>query len=197
MFGLVYDEKAVGFDLLPITARQINLAKKCCRDALEALKVMHTKGFVHLDVKPENILCKNGEGRLADFGNTFKANTKLPPIGTSGYLSPEHLDAHSKNKSIVSDPKMDIYSFGMTLLMILYPQLASGLRQAQYDAEDAYWAKEAIVKYHSVLDDVRESLVNSNDPMDAFIASMLDPDPQTRIDSQQALATFNTLLGNE
>ena len=195
VYELIYEEKAKGIIPLPKSARQIDLAKKCCRDALESLNSMHTKGFVHLDVKPENILCKNGEGRLIDLVATCKANTAIfLDRGTPGYISPELLDARSENRYISIDPKMDMYAFGMTLLMILKPQLAVRLINAQYKVQDCNWAKEATVKYHSVLDDVRESLVNSSDKEEQFIASLLDPETKTRIDSQQALATFNTLF---
>jgi hypothetical protein len=195
VYAMVYDPKAEGVELLPIDARQVSLAKKCCRDALEALGSLHAKGFVHLDVKPENILSKNGEGRLADLGFACKANIETQFFGTPAYFSPELLLARSEKRNILSDPKMDMYAFGMTLLMIVKPELAQGLLNAQYEAQDADWAKEKIVQFDSVLDVVRDTLVKSSDPMDQLLAAMLDPDHQTRIDSQQALAAFNAILG--
>jgi hypothetical protein len=38
------------------------------RDCLKALSVLHKNDFVHLDVKPANILLKNGKFKLSDFG---------------------------------------------------------------------------------------------------------------------------------
>lgn len=41
-----------------------------------ALRHMHSKNFVHLDIKPENILIKDGNFYLSDFGLSIDLTNK-------------------------------------------------------------------------------------------------------------------------
>lgn len=72
----------------------------------ETLSFVHEKGFVHQDIKPSNLLLRDGVPVIADFGivNT-SSGTPLycSPDKTLGYVSPE-------------DGREDIYALGVTLL---------------------------------------------------------------------------------
>jgi len=72
-------------ELLPIEKEEIVL------HLLKAIKVLHDKGYVHQDIKPENILVFSEEGYLAltDFGNHQKIGEKVRLFGTPAYDSPE------------------------------------------------------------------------------------------------------------
>jgi len=64
------------------------------KDILEGLKVLHSNGFIHCDIKPANILIgEKGNAVICDFGLTVQVNnfTPNPKIyrGTYLYLSPE------------------------------------------------------------------------------------------------------------
>jgi serine/threonine protein kinase len=82
-----------------------------------ALTYMHEKGWIHRDVKPENILVnKSGETRLVDYALAMKPFTgfkkmftrKAPVQGTHSYMSPEQI------RGIPPTPAADVYSFGIT-----------------------------------------------------------------------------------
>ena len=77
----------------------------------ECLRVVHKKGIIHHDIKPDNILFSvNGTIKISDFGI---ANTGG---GTRAYMSPEALNWDSRAKS---DPRVDIYAIGVTLMELL------------------------------------------------------------------------------
>lgn len=71
-------------------------------------------GYVHRDVKPENVLCKAGKYKVSDYGFSCKADLrylkKLDLIcGTPLYMSPQLL------KSQPYTAKSDIWSLGIML----------------------------------------------------------------------------------
>ncbi len=77
----------------------------------ECLRIVHKKGIIHHDIKPDNILLtESGTVKISDFGI---ANTGG---GTRAYMSPEALDWDSNAKT---DPRVDIYALGVTLMEIL------------------------------------------------------------------------------
>lgn len=75
------------------------------------LRVVHKKGIIHHDIKPDNIVfSQNGTIKMADFGI---ANRN---IGTRSYLSPESFAWDNNTKQ---DPRIDIYALGVTLMVLL------------------------------------------------------------------------------
>lgn len=72
------------------------------KNILEALAYIHSKGIVHWDLKPENLILKSKENdydvKIADFGlaSFVKEGEKLTlPCGSPGYVGPEVLDDSS------------------------------------------------------------------------------------------------------
>lgn len=85
---------------------------------LEALGAAHRAGFVHRDVKPENILISDdGRVKVTDFGLaravTAATATQGLLIGTVAYLSPEHVEQGS------ADARSDVYGAGICLFEML------------------------------------------------------------------------------
>ena len=84
---------------------------------LQALDAAHHAGFVHRDVKPENVLLTDdGRVKVADFGlaraisaATSTAATQGLLIGTVAYLSPEQVERG------IADARSDVYGAGILL----------------------------------------------------------------------------------
>lgn len=83
---------------------------KICQQVAQALQCASDQGFVHCDVKPENILLDaNGNAKLVDFGLAGMQKDTDEIWGTPYYISPE------KVKKEPVDFRADIYSLGGTL----------------------------------------------------------------------------------
>ena len=111
--GLEYMDIGSLCKLKSYSMDELRYISKCVLIALQAL---HSRLYVHNDVKPENILISSdGAVKLIDFGCTMKMkgeNEKLTKsIGSIRYLSFEKRFM----SPIQYNTKSDIYSFGVTL----------------------------------------------------------------------------------
>ena len=81
----------------------------------EALDALHALGFVHCDLKPNNILVSNdGDVKVIDLGQACRAGTAKSRIqGTPDYIAPEQVKC-----APVSVPT-DVYNLGATLYWCL------------------------------------------------------------------------------
>lgn len=91
--------------LFPMTGWALALAQGLAR--------VHDAGWVHLDVKPANVLLVSAnEPVLTDFGIARRAGEPSPG-GSMGYVSPERISGRA------ADPKDDVYGFGRILEDVL------------------------------------------------------------------------------
>ncbi len=85
------------------------------RMVASGLNAMHREGFVHCDIKPNNILMsKSGSIKIIDLGQSCKIGTTKPRIqGTPDYIAPEQV----RRKPL--GPKTDIFNLGATMYWAL------------------------------------------------------------------------------
>jgi len=94
------------------TNRFISIANSICR----ALDYIHSRGIIHGDLKPANILIgSDGNCRLVDFGLSFLMDNKeISSSGSAAFISPEIIRKKSATK------RSDIYSLGLLFYELIF-----------------------------------------------------------------------------
>ncbi|KAI9318954.1 kinase-like domain-containing protein [Dichotomocladium elegans] len=82
---------------------------------LKALEFLHSLGYLHRDIKCENILLSHdGHVKLADFGLSASTRTKnCERLGTNKWMAPELIRRQPYNE------KIDMWSLGITIIEMM------------------------------------------------------------------------------
>jgi serine/threonine protein kinase len=164
-------------DISPETLATIDLETRLswCEQIAEALSYAHSKGVIHRDIKPDNVLVSldHGLARLCDFGLVFfedgeRVTATMEQVGSRYYIAPECEDGRADEIK----PSTDLYSIGKLLYY-----LASGgrifARERQRQGEN-------------------DLLQQTGNPFIEHVAKIVDQlvidDPQKRISSADDVA---------
>jgi serine/threonine-protein kinase len=144
-----------------------------------ALDYAHSKGYVHRDVKPGNILIdEHGRARVVDFGIAKGlADSDLTDtgagLGTVGYLSPEQAEG------LMATPASDIYAVGVVAFQMLTGQLP-------FTAETPVGV--ALRHLNDPAPAPSQLAASIPTPVDAIVLRALEKDPTRRWHSASAFA---------
>ncbi|MEU6573025.1 Stk1 family PASTA domain-containing Ser/Thr kinase [Streptomyces sp. NPDC046805] len=115
-------EYVAGCTLRDVLRERGALRPRAALDILEpvlaALGAAHRAGFVHRDMKPENVLIgDDGRVKVADFGLVRSVDTVTSTtgavLGTVSYLAPEQIEQGT------ADARVDVYACGVVLYEML------------------------------------------------------------------------------
>ena len=125
-------------------SNNIELFKDVIISISNALKILHEKGIMHRDIKPDNIFIEdeniNKKIKLGDFGCSIyiKDNTS-EPIGTIFYTAPEII------KNFSYDEKCDLWSLGVTLFELYFGVLPYGISATTNTINSIIYSEEEFI----------------------------------------------------
>lgn len=122
--GVYYNAQEYGgdclVDLVASGTWNIHKSYTILRQMANALAFIQKRGYVHHDVKPDNILFKENFARLIDFAGCLPigASENLHIAVTPGYMPPEW---NTRPRTVETDEKFDIYSLGVMFMLLRFP----------------------------------------------------------------------------
>ena len=178
-------EYASGGNLDSLIRQGISISRslEVIKQIASALHYSCNKGFIHRDVKPENIIFReDGSAVLMDFGiaKAISSGTQLTMVGSTigspNYMSPEQA------RGLELDGRSDLYSLG-----IVFYETLTGTKP--YDASDTY-----VIGLKHINDPIPQ-LPGNLSQFQPVIDRLLAKSPDGRFDNGnqliQALEMFN------
>ncbi len=166
----------------------VDVAVETVVKCAKALHYAHTKGVVHRDVKPSNILMDaESEPNLSDFGisklglDLSEASLTVTGqiMGTPRYMSPEQFDGED-----AVDLRTDLYSLGL----VLFELLSGGELPFDGDTLGALvTAKQRPPK------SLRSFVPEAPQWLESICMRSIDPDPSRRFQSGEEFAAALTI----
>lgn len=155
-------------------------ALRICALLARALQEVHDHEILHRDVKPENVLLRDGQPILGDFGlaKDLSGDQRLTRtgafLGTPGFAAPEQAMGDKPRMG----PATDVYGLGATLYCLL-----TGV--SPFEGKDG---TELLASMHQGADPPSSVKAGLGPRVDTLCLNCLAPDPDDRYPTAEALA---------
>ena len=187
------------FELLDTSKIELPDIVQIIDQLLEVVRVLHRNGFIHGDIKTENIIYSRGEATLIDPGMACAVRGHLDTcdpmmrFGTSGLISPELVYHNICDQPVVIEslPASDLWSLGLVFWSLL---LGYSIEQ---DLEEYLDCEENLDRF---IVELRRSdpigIIESEYPvLDSFVQGFLEYDYKRRITASEAQKIFVDIRG--
>ena len=148
------------------------------RQLASALGYLHTHDWLHLDVKPSNVVVQAGRAILIDLSLAASPGDGRPHAGTDGYLSPEQVIGRDLS------PASDVFGLGITLGEALTGDLPYG--------EESRWVRGTAPR--RATRHFRRRLATAPAPLATLIDACIDPNPARRPWLHEVRAALDIVL---
>lgn len=156
------------------------------RQGCEAMAFLHAHQIIHRDIKPQNILLRDGPPDryvLADFGYANQVHEAKSICGTPGYMAPEIFVGESY------DAKSDLFSMGVVGLEIR--GVFEGIKDEVRELQDHWTVYQGRLQMMKRISEVNAALADGILPDKEgwykLLAAMTQRDPEARPTALEAL----------
>ena len=195
--------------LIPNGDPEVISVKDKVRDFIEIaeqLEMVHLQGWIHRDLKPQNILTDgNGRPRIIDFGiaRPVKRTKELTAfgatLGTPSYMSPEQgihmvmpmLDENktglmagdiARMATLKNSKTCDIYALGVIMYQMLTGRLPIPFPSEEFESDEAFVHRFILNKFEDTPDPI-----NFDPILDDIVMKCLSVQPWERPEDATAL----------
>ncbi|MDJ0973141.1 MAG: serine/threonine-protein kinase [Planctomycetota bacterium] len=176
-----------GFSVLDLIQREDQIAPldalRVIRQAANGLAAAHSKGIIHRDVKPQNLLLlEDGTVKVLDFGLAAGFDDKSERVGTPHYMAPETC------RDGTAELGTDVYALGIVLWHLL-------TGQPPYAGLDI----KGILRKHIEGEPLKVERERRDVPKDVaeLVRTMTKSDPLLRPPAQELVELLDQIGGEE
>jgi serine/threonine protein kinase len=134
---------------------------------VSVLGYLHRHDWLHLDLKPDNVVVDHGKAVLIDLSLAGRPGAGRPGAGTRGYLAPEQATGRGLSTAT------DVWGLGMTLIDAL-------ARTAPYGDEATWESRRRWPLVHRRMPTVPDGIDELPDEVRELLAACVSLDPAAR-----------------
>lgn len=164
----------------------VEKAVRWMEEIAAALCYTHSKGIIHCDIKPSNLMLDEaGHIRVLDFGQARLFSESLGDMESLFFMAPEQAVLHKKGAPSQPDVRWDIFSLGATMYALLTGKTPNGQPSNRNMMEESLSLEDCLKVYRDL---VGEGIVGAyevtkgrvDEDLSAIISKCLAPKPENR-----------------